>query len=127
MMMTEKANLNDAELDALFGAAAQNAPDPSPELLARVLGDADVAADTRVAQQRVKSTRSWRTKFGALIGGVGGWPGFAGLASVTVAGIWIGYVQPESLTGLTDGYLATSAVYDLADFMPSVDGILGEG
>jgi hypothetical protein len=137
MKMTKKANPDDnapgditpgdTALDALFASAAQDTPDPSSELLARVLSDAETLAAARKTPVDVKPSKNWRPDFAALIAGIGGWPGIAGLTSVAVAGIWIGYDQTDTLIGLADGYLDTSTLYDLADFMPSVDDILGEG
>ena len=123
--MTDKKPLNDRELDALFATAADNAPAPSDDLMARIMADAQ-AELPQVALVRSPAPRkaSW---FGAKIAAIGGWPTAAGLASAAVAGLMIGLVTPDSLQGLAEDYLVAASVFEFDDFMPSYGDLLGEG
>ncbi|MEM9708421.1 MAG: dihydroorotate dehydrogenase [Pseudomonadota bacterium] len=98
---------DEAGLDAFFAAARDRSPRPSEDLMARVLAD---ASDAQPEPQPVAAARpsktSWHPRW---ITGIGGWPGVAGLATVTMAGLWIGVALPETVGdlafGLTgDGY-----------------------
>ena len=106
----------------MFQAARDTAPQPSDDLLARLLADAaaqaaPVAAPTAVPRRGVLA---------ALLAAIGGWPAAAGLATAAVAGLMIGYVAPDALGDLSGGYLETSG-YRLEDLMPSYGDLLGEG
>ena len=65
----------------------------------RIMLDADmVLAEGATLPQRSK--RGVGAMFRDVIGG---WPTFSGLAAATVAGVWIGAVQPAALTDLSTG------------------------
>ena len=128
MAKTRPSELTDSELDRLLANAAASGPEPSEALLARVMADADAVLAERGAGAGLAPVgavpRGWLRSFADAIGG---WPAIAGLATATVAGIWIGYAQPGSVSGIADGFLATGASYDLGDFMPEYDTLLVEG
>ncbi len=113
--------LSERELEALFEAARQTAPVAGPELLARVLADGEAllpAAPGPAARRGGGLADLPR----ALLAAIGGWTALAGLATATLAGIWIGYVRPDltpdwaMLTGGTP-----ERVYDLSEFEPRLD------
>lgn len=82
----------DDGLEAFFAAARADAPTPSDDLVARILADADAVHPAPVAlAPRRSASPAWRD----VLRGIGGWPALAGLATATVAGLWIG-VQPPS-------------------------------
>jgi len=89
---------DDKMLDAAF-AEMRGDITPSEDLMNRIMLDADmVLAETAppvaVAPQSL----------GAVLRDlIGGWPQFAGLATATVAGLWIGVAQPTTLTDLSAG------------------------
>lgn len=87
---------NDTGLEALFEAARATAPTPSPDLLARVLADAEAAQAASVAPVRTAPRR----RFAQLFDVIGGWPAMAGLVSAGVAGLWLGVSPPAALTDL---------------------------
>ncbi len=116
--MTDKNIPTEAELEALFAEAAGAPAVPSAALLDRVMADAD-----RISGARVPPHPGW---LAALIATLGGWPAVAGLATATVAGIWIGYAAPDTLNQLTDGYLAAGS-YQFGDLLPAVDLPAKEG
>lgn len=118
-----KRNGSEAEIDRLLAKTA--APVPSEALMARVMADADaVLAERRAGPTPAAAPQGW---FKGALQAIGGWPALAGLATATMAGIWIGFAQPGALGTVADGVLATSSDYDLGDFMPGFDNLLAEG
>ena len=81
---------------------------PSDDLLNRIMLDADsVLASSAPVAARPKAS------FGAMVLDlIGGWPSLGGLAgwragglaAATVAGLWIGVVQPTALSDLSPGF-----------------------
>lgn len=116
------ADLSDAELDALFGAAADAAPIPSGDVLARILADADAlqpAAPGLVVHAQ-DPAQDPAAPFGRIMGylaeALGGWRGATGLAGVAAVGLMIGISPPMALDSLAATYLGTGEVY-LSDFV----------
>lgn len=124
MKMTDKRPLDEAELDALFSAAAQDRPTPSDDLMARIMADAQAEIPSPRAALPVASRQGW---FASVVAAIGGWPAAAGLATAAVTGLVIGLVPPDSLLELADDYLVASSVFEFDDFMPSYGDLLGEG
>lgn len=89
MAMTERDD--DAALEALFAAARNRAPEPSADLLARVLAQAEAVQAEQVARRpKAPAARrggAWR----GLLDLIGGWGGVGGLAAAGVTGLWIGF------------------------------------
>ena len=115
--MTKRA-LDDTELDGLFAAAKAAAPQPSPDLMARILADAEAS----VAAPPKRRPSFWA----GVLESIGGWPSAAGLATAAVAGLAIGLGTPDTLETLSGGYLAAGG-YQLEDLMPSYGDLLEEG
>ncbi|MGC9369234.1 MAG: dihydroorotate dehydrogenase [Paracoccaceae bacterium] len=109
--------MRDDELEQFFEAGRATAPVPSAALLERVLADA----------QAPRLTAAGRRIWAGLLAALGGWPAVAGLASVTVAGIWLGYAAPGGLDGVTAALWPAQDGYDVVDMIPSYDGLLEEG
>ncbi|MFO7758576.1 MAG: hypothetical protein R6V26_08870 [Roseovarius sp.] len=82
-----------AALEAFFHAARRTAPAPSEDMLARVLADAETV---RTAAQVRRPGTARRAR---LRDRLGGWPAMAGLATATLAGLWIGAALPARITG----------------------------
>jgi hypothetical protein len=115
MTMTDRHETDgDAALDALFGAARATRPDPSAALLARIAADAEALAADRARQAAARPARGGM--FGWLPA-IGGWPALAGLATATVAGLWIGYAQPD-LGAVTLIGSADEGTYDIGGLLP---------
>ena len=119
--------MND-DLDQLLQRAGQPLDVPQA-LMARILADAAREQRPPLHAQHSANLPSARAKFwqfldelGALFGGRGA---LAGLASVAVAGIYLGAAQPAALMdfALT---LGGSGAVDQLDFMPSIDVLLAE-
>ncbi|WP_080457873.1 hypothetical protein [Roseovarius sp. A-2] len=101
--MSDKEQTNGG-LDAFFEAARAQAPAPSPDLLARVLADADATrqAHSTVGLVHVHTPAPRPGIAARLYRLLGGWPAMAGLATAALTGIWIGTALPEGLLGPDD-------------------------
>lgn len=92
-------DVHEDTLDAAFAEMRGQDMKVSDDLMNRIMLDADntLANAAPVAQRP-------RPSLGAmLLDVIGGWPSFSGLAAATVAGVWIGAVQPAALTNLSSG------------------------
>lgn len=133
MTRIDEPMMDDAGLEALFAEARANAPEPSAELLARIMGDAEATLVARDAPLAARAehpvTRARRhvtrqvSHWANLLRGLGGWPALASMATATVAGVWIGFASPDSLNTLSGGILlpastTSSSYYDLEDMLP---------
>ncbi|MCV2871393.1 hypothetical protein OEZ71_03695 [Defluviimonas sp. WL0050] len=103
--MTDRKHDDDG-LEGFFSAARAYPPEPSEALLARVLADAEAA---RPAPVPVRGP-GLLSRIGDLLGG---WQGLGGLATATVAGLWIGYAELADPDQLTGGLVGASDVVDL--------------
>lgn len=111
---TETGGEDFAELDAFFAAGRGAAPVADAELLARVLADAErVRIDITTASRRQADTPS-RQRWFALLGG---WQGITGLATATVAGLWLGIAMPDAVRGLAAQALPEAAESTTIDLM----------
>ena len=90
---------DDEILEAAFVQARTPDMMPSEAALNRIMMDADsVLAQAAPVPERPKQG------FGAVIlDAIGGWMAFGGLATATVAGLWIGVSPPAALTDLSVG------------------------
>jgi predicted lipid-binding transport protein (Tim44 family) len=114
--------MTDDDLEGLFSAARGAQAQPSPDLLARVLADAQSVQTTPApAPARAKAPRGGL--WSALVAVFGGSGALAGMATAMVAGLYLGFAQP-----MGDGLLATVLGGDTAtmDMMPGIDALLEE-
>ncbi|WP_297771080.1 hypothetical protein [uncultured Roseovarius sp.] len=98
MSMSDKDDAGEG-LDVFFEAARCQVPAPSPDLLARVLADADVAQQAHSAAFAAAPRQGIGPRLYRLLGG---WPAMAGLATAALTGIWIGTALPEGLIGTAE-------------------------
>lgn len=106
---------NDKDLDAFFDAARNDPRSaPTPELLARILSDADTVMIGVGTAQRTRGARSGVGR--SLIRALGGWPSLGGLAAATLAGVWIGLSAETLIPGGLDTVLPWQTDPDLSDF-----------
>jgi hypothetical protein len=112
------------DLDDLFAQAKTGTMEPSGDLMARVLADAARVQPQPQTARRSEPTRNLGVWAGlaALFGGGGA---LAGLGSAAVAGLFIGFVQPTSLTALADAWSGETQL-DSVDLMPGIDALLTE-
>jgi hypothetical protein len=121
MAKTDKI-FRDDEMAGLFEAARNRAPLPSADLIARILADAEAQA----APEPVPAAKARRAPpapgfWATLVAGLGGWPVLAGMATATVAGVWLGFPAPEVLDTMAGGILMPGQAetgYQLEDMVP---------
>lgn len=130
---------DDALLAQFFSAGREQPCDPDPALLARIL-DAGMVEQAAMAAERVLAVRpggATASRFAprglaSWFGTLGGWGAVTGLATATVAGIWLGFSPPTGLAGLADGVFGTSLsgsgnTVDQVDLLPTFESYLTEG
>ncbi len=130
MAKRDETTLSDKQLEALFAAARAQTPPASPELLARIMADADAELVPPVPARIARRPGLWA----GIFAGIGGWPALAGMTTATMAGIWIGFAAPDTLDALAGGVLvpdsSVSTSYELEDLLPGYgdfSGLLEEG
>lgn len=109
-------------LDDLFAEARNTTPAPSEALMARVLADAiemQPRAVVKVAPVMLRGPGFW-ARLSAVFGGAGA---LAGMGTAAMAGLFIGFVQPEGLSVLGDAVLGTPL--ETVVLVSSVDALLG--
>jgi hypothetical protein len=108
-------------LEDLFAEARRTTQPPSGSLMARVLADAmesQPKAVVAVAPVMVRGPGVW-SRLAALFGGAGA---LAGMGTAAMAGLFIGFVQPEGLSVLGDAVLGTPL--ETVELVSSVDALL---
>lgn len=117
----------DALLETFFDEARAAAPSPSRTLVERILAD----AENQQAPLAPTTRRPAPSLLSRLRDALGGWGGVGGLATATIAGLYIGFVQPSPLglaivTGDTVDVADVSSWTD-SDFWPLDDLAFEEG
>jgi hypothetical protein len=112
MAMTEKDD--DRMLTELFASGRRHAPVPSDAFMERLVADAEGALERPVAVQSGAVETIWMR----LSEVFGGWQGFGGLATATVAGLWIGYAGLADPDALSGGLLGSDETVEL---LPDTD------
>jgi hypothetical protein len=118
--------MQDTDLESLFAEARAGRPSPSAGLTARIMADADaVQAGFRTAPVPAKPRR-WADWIAAM----GGNGVLAGLATATLAGLWLGFAQPApvlTLTQTVSDAFAADAGLGAVELIPSLDAFGLEG
>jgi len=124
---------DDAALAEFLDAARERVLEPDAALMARIL-QAGLAEQVAIAASRSLLARPVPAPrgFSAWLGNLGGWGAATGLASVTLVGLWLGFIPPTGLAGMADGVLGTSlsgssTVVDQVDLLPNFETYLAEG
>ncbi len=121
--MTDRKTLKPDELETLFAAARGHAPEARPAFLATLAQEA--AAAQRPNQQAAPAVPPVRTGgWTALVWqALGGWPGTAGLAAASLAGVAIG------LAGLGPFEAIVQPAEAAVEMLPAFDlaQLAGEG
>ena len=94
MKMTDP---NNDMLDDLFAEVRSVAPEPSEDLIARVLADAVAPLPKPVVPPPSLFTRALDL--------IGGWPAAGGLVAATMTGLWVGVAPPAAVEDLTASLL----------------------
>jgi hypothetical protein len=118
-----------------LSAARVTRPQPSDDLMTRILADARAEQPrARVAVEALTGARrrpgGMRRAFEAL----GGWGGLGGLSAAGLAGLWIGFAAPGPLAGFADslpgavlGGGADETELLLVEMLPEFGDYLTEG
>ncbi|MEO0912159.1 MAG: hypothetical protein AAFY59_04105 [Pseudomonadota bacterium] len=92
---------SDADWDTLRAAA----PQPGPDLLARIAADA--------ARLQPRQRRGWRDRLGAGLGAfadaLGGWQGASALTASALLGLWLGMGQSAAVAEMSAQLLGAEA------------------
>lgn len=120
--MTHKDD--DKGLDDLF-AVARDAT-PTPDLMARVLADADAVLDDvpPVAAPPAKAPKRERWWAG-LLDGMGGWSAISGITAAGVVGLGVGLYAPDTVSNMLVGD-TLSWGYGTDDFAPDIGDLWTE-
>jgi hypothetical protein len=121
---------DDFGLDDFFAAAQAEAPQPSADLMSRILADAESVAARRATAVSDRTRSPHRTGLlRAVLAALGGWGAVAALSTAAVAGVGVGLSSPDTLYDLSSLYLGTSAelTYSIEDVTPGYFEFLEEG
>lgn len=113
-------------LEAFFDAGRAARPEPGDALMARIMADADEVQAAR-AKAAPQATAPRGPIFARLGQALGGWPAVAGLATATVAGLWIGVSAPAGLAGFAQDVIAGADESYLIDLDPDATFLLADG
>lgn len=119
--------MQDSDLDDLFASARAAGPMPSAALVARIEADALAVQQARQVPLRAPAPRSRLSGWIAALGGSGV---MAGLATATLAGLWLGVVQPAPVSAVTQSLgaaLGVDAGLDSVELIPALDAFGEEG
>lgn len=99
MRMQSKMTAPDQSLEALFAEARQHAPQPSDAFLSRLIDDAIAVQPNPQPQPQARAARGYWSR---LFGAIGGAAVVVGMGSAAMAGLVIGYAQPEEMLQFSD-------------------------
>lgn len=102
--MTTGDDNDDKMLDDLFLAARSKSPEPSDDLMARIMADADQVADgwAMADAAPVAASGGWLR---SLLDAVGGWPAASGIVTAGMVGLVVGISPPQTLSDFAEGYI----------------------
>ncbi|UYV36259.1 hypothetical protein N4R57_14685 [Rhodobacteraceae bacterium D3-12] len=111
---------SDDALDVFFDAARAAPEAASEALMARVMGDA-LAVQAAAAESAVPDRGRRLNIVTGMWAALGGWPALGGLATATLAGVWIGFSPnlgvSDAMANALGNNDASSYVFDLtSDF-----------
>lgn len=121
MAMTDRFEFEDTDLERFFRAARTAAPEPPAAFLTRLAAQAE-AVQAETVQARAVPARAARPRLGlvsALAAAFGGWAALGGMATATVAGLWIGLAGAPTLVQAVGLGSTVSAEAD--SYLPDAD------
>lgn len=122
MAKMDKDPVDDLELETFFQAGRAATIAPSDRLMAAILQDAQAHQPSSPVLTPASRPKSFWQE---LLSQIGGWPALAGMATATVAGLWIGFAAPDELEMLSGGlvlagdYTTAEILYAPEDLSPS--------
>lgn len=117
---------NTDPLKAYFDAGKAARPEPGDALMARIMADADRVQAAR-AEAAAPAAAPRRGMLAGVLQALGGWPAMAGLATATVAGLWIGVSAPSGLAGVAQDVMAGANEAYLIDLDPDATFVIADG
>jgi hypothetical protein len=110
------------DLDDIFASAREGAMQPSQGLMARVLADAEAeqARNLRPVTVPVKAAGFWMQ----LAGVFGGAGPLAGIGTAALAGLFVGFVQPQAVTTMAGYWQTGSSSSETVELIPDVDAFV---
>lgn len=116
------------DLDDLFASARARAPEASPAFLGRVLEDAyALQPEAATAAPAPAAAPAPVGIWARLAAALGGSMALAGVATAGVAGVWLGFAPPATLSPLADSLLTGGATASVGvDLLPGLDPAWGE-
>ncbi|MFC7703080.1 dihydroorotate dehydrogenase [Plastorhodobacter daqingensis] len=96
-------NGQDRDIEEFFAAARAVTRAPGPDLLGRILADAE-AAQPRAPRPAGRSQWGPIARFRRVCESLGGWQAAGGLLAAALAGLWIGVSPPAAFVGVTEGW-----------------------
>lgn len=115
------------DLDGFFDAAKAQNPEPSNALMARVMAQALEIQIENAPEIRVMPAPKPNNIWGAMLAAIGGWPAVTGLATATVAGVWIGFSATLGVGDAMVSVLASGQDVYVVDAFPGFDFDENEG
>lgn len=120
--------LEDRELETLFAEARAGAriavPEPGEGFMARLLADAEAGQAGFAAPaeaMRDAEPSAFAGIWDALRGALSGWAPMGGLVTAALAGVWIGFVGVEQVSGLNALYGGTTETLGTVNLLPEGD------
>ena len=107
----------DIALEAFFAAGRSAAAEPSAAFLARVLAGAEAVQADRAAPQ----PQPRQGILAGVLSALGGWGGASGLATATMAGIWLGFAGVQGSNTLTAFLAAPDETVGTLELIPDFD------
>jgi len=125
MAMTDSHDTDDLDLERFFRAARQAPPEPSMEFLARLAAEGAALQSARMAPVRPPRSPAPRGVFAALAAALGGWGALGGMAggmaTATVAGLWIGLAQAPTMLQAVGYGTSTVSVAEAGPYLADGD------
>lgn len=115
---------NDERLEGFFRAAREAGPTPSGALMARILADAEAEMPRPPEPHPLARSAGGGGDGGVLAwlgAAFGGWRGIGGLATATVAGLWLGYAGLADTSVLTGGLWSAGGTEATVELMPEAE------
>jgi hypothetical protein len=109
------------DLDNLFAAASAQRAEPSPQLIARILQDADheQPRSRALVTAPVAPPKGW---FQTMADWFGGGVSLAGMSAAALTGLYLGVAQPTAVLALAD--LVTGQItMDSLEVLPSTGAL----
>lgn len=113
-MSTHTDDTKDIWLDEYFASAKKDIAAAPDDLISKILADAEVMQQEFAAKTPVAAPAQ-AGLFTRMIEALGGWPSMAGLATASLAGVWIGVSAPAGLEGVAQALVGADVATDVVD------------